>query len=235
MWHDLPPLAGNAGKAASRGSMETGCQGHTLGTRDPPCGGPLRNPGTFSHSPACPVSGHSPFLLESRPRARDRRRHFSLFPGCARTAHNPNKPRSFASQRIPPLDAEAPRACALRLSAPPLRRAAPPLSSPVRAQAQSLAVDALANGVRARLAEREGVGPARLAAPRYVGMRLAVGSRGNHGSLPGTSHSAFLAYRKNCTKTGVTGLFILLNCWGQGEEEAASTRRRQTHAPRLNA
>lgn len=68
-----------------------------------------------------------------------------------------------------------------------------------------------------------------------MGMRLGVGSRGNHGSLPGTAHSAFLAYRKNCTKTGVAGLFILLNCWGQGKEEADTTRRRQIHAQRLKA
>lgn len=155
--------------------METGCQGHTLGTRDPPCGAPLRNTGTFSHSPACPVSGHSPFLLARRPRARDRRRHFSLFPGCARTAHNPNKPGASASQRIPPLDAEAPRACALRLSAPPLRRAASPLPPPGRAQAQSLAVDALANGVRARSAEREGVGPSARSRPALRGN--AIGRR----------------------------------------------------------
>lgn len=164
-----PTLGRNAGKAASRGSMETGCQGHTLGTRDPLCWGPLSNPGTFSHSPACPVSGHSPFLLERRPRARDRRRHFSLFPGCARTAHNPNKPRAFASSASLPWTLKHMRLRPTSLSTAPAP-GCPAHIVAVRAQAQSLAVDAPANGVRARSAEREGVGPARGAAPPYVGM-----------------------------------------------------------------
>lgn len=96
------------------------------------------------------------------------------------------------------------------LLAPPLDESAPPRPWLMRAQAQSLAVDALSNGVSARSAEREGAGTGREAAPPRAGMRLAMGSRGNHGSLPRTSHSAFLAYCKNFTETGVARLFTLL-------------------------
>lgn len=96
------------------------------------------------------------------------------------------------------------------LLAPPLDESAPPRPSPWRAQAPSLVVDASSNGASARSAEREGAGTERGAAPPHAGMRLAMGSRGNPGSLPRTAHSAFLAYCKNFTETGVAGLFTLL-------------------------
>lgn len=197
--------------------------------------GPTKEP--WDLLPLTCVPCQRPFALFAREEAESPRSvsPFLAFPGLCSHRPQPKQTESLRVQRIPPLDAEAPRACALRLSAPPLRQAAPPLSSPVRAQAQSLAADAPANGVRERSAEREGVGPARGVAPPCVGMRLAIGSRGNHGSLPGTSHSVFLAYCKNCTKTGVAGLLILLNCWAQGKEEAESTRRRETPARRLKA
>ena len=184
--------------------------------------GPTTDPWDPPHSPAPPISGHQPLLLQGGPGTRARRRHFPLFPGCARTTHNPNKPRALASS------ASLPRPPARKAPARCYPSSAPTRGRPRRRRSarrrRAPSVDSLSNGVSER-ARRKGK---RGAAPPYSAIRLVVGSRGNHSSLPGTAHLSSPACCKNCMEMGVAGLFTLLklNCWDKGKEDKDSTRRR---------
>lgn len=97
-----PGLRASAGNASFQALQGEGAPGPHAWNPDLPPWAPLWTPGTFRHSPASPVSGHQILLLEGGPGACDRRRHFSLFPGCERTAHNPNTPRAAASSASQP-------------------------------------------------------------------------------------------------------------------------------------